>query len=98
MGSKLKAQLGQLALFSIHIGNARATLAIKPLERHGVIASYDSTQLKGPKNATPQIACRIDRRSDAHQASELATPAPNTRDLSLAAGTSTTSEPAPIQR
>ena len=58
-GFKLKAQLGQLALFSIQIGNARATLAIKPLERQGVIASYDSAQLKGPKNTTPQIPCRI---------------------------------------
>lgn len=53
-----RARLGQLALFSIQAEAARATLAIKPLERRGKVESYTVAQLKGPQNAPPHPSCQ----------------------------------------
>ena len=58
-----QALVGRLALFSIQVGDARATLGIRPLERRGAIRSYGIAQLTGPKNSSPPPACETVARS-----------------------------------
>ena len=58
-----KALLGHLALFSIQARDARATLALRPVERRGMIQAYELAHLKGPQNAAPHVLCQTVARS-----------------------------------
>ena len=54
-----QASVGNLTLFSIRVAGRRATLALRPLERRGLVQSYAIEQLAGPKNTKPPGVCAV---------------------------------------
>lgn len=58
-----QASVGNLALFSIRVAGRRATLALRPVERRGLVESYAIEQFAGPKNSKPPRVCAFVARS-----------------------------------